>query len=79
MNHHHEHATPTTGLRLLITLILNLLISAAEVIGGLLSGSLSLISDALHNFSDGVAVVISYIAIRLNQKPKTQQMDGDFQ
>jgi len=72
MNHHHEHATPTTGLRLLITLILNLLISAAEVIGGLLSGSLSLISDALHNFSDGVAVVISYIAIRLNQKPKTQ-------
>jgi len=51
---------------------LNWLISIAEIIGGLLSGSLSLISDALHNFSDGVAIVISYSAIRLNQKPKTQ-------
>ena len=73
MSHHHEHETPTSGGRLLITLILNLIITVAEIIGGVLSGSLSLISDALHNFSDGIAVVISYIAIRLNLKPKSAQ------
>ncbi len=73
MSHHHEHAAPTSGARLLITLILNLIITVAEIIGGILSGSLSLISDALHNFSDGIAVVISYIAIRLNQRPKSEQ------
>ena len=71
MSHHHEHATPVSGGRLLVTLLLNLLITVAEIIGGILSGSLSLISDALHNFSDGIAIVISYIAIRLNRQPKS--------
>ena len=70
-HHHHEHDMPVSGARLLITLILNLIITVAEIIGGIISGSLSLISDALHNFSDGIAVVISYIAIRLNRKPKS--------
>lgn len=51
--------------RLLITIVLNFIISVAEIIGGILSGSLSLISDALHNFSDGVSVIISYIALDL--------------
>jgi cobalt-zinc-cadmium efflux system protein len=73
VSHHHEHEPPTSGTRLLITLILNLIITVAEIIGGLISGSLALISDALHNFSDGIAVIISYIAIRLNQRPKSPQ------
>ena len=71
MGHHHEHAPPTSGVRLLITLLLNLLITVTEIVGGIISGSLSLISDALHNFSDGIAIVISYIAIRLNRRPKS--------
>jgi len=71
MSHHDEHATPVSGARLLITLLLNLLITVAEIIGGILSGSLSLISDALHNFSDGIAIMVSYIAIRLNRQPKS--------
>ena len=49
MSHHHEHATPVSGARLLITLLLNLLITITEIIGGILSGSLSLtdINDKL--------------------------------
>ena len=71
MSHsHHHHTTETSGIRLLITIILNFIITIAEIIGGIISGSLSLISDALHNFSDGIAVIISYIAIRLNRRPK---------
>jgi len=48
---------------------LNLLITAAEVIGGLLSGSLSLFSDALHNLSGAVALVVAWIATRPNSGP----------
>ncbi len=67
---HHHHSAETSGWRLLVTIVLNFVITIAEIIGGILSGSLSLISDALHNFSDGIAVIISYIAIRLNKRPK---------
>ena len=38
------------------SIALNLLITIAQVVGGILSGSLALISDALHNFSDFEAV-----------------------
>ncbi|MEJ2194331.1 MAG: cation diffusion facilitator family transporter [Ignavibacteriaceae bacterium] len=64
----HNHSYSSTGTRLVITVILNFTITVAEIIGGIISGSLSLISDALHNFSDGVSVIISYFAIRLKQR-----------
>ena len=71
MNHsHNHHSKETSGIRLVIVIILNFLITIAEVVGGILSGSLALISDALHNFSDVIAVIISYIAIKLKRKPK---------
>lgn len=68
MEHNHHHPANTTTGRLMITMILNFVIAAAEIAGGIISGSLSLISDALHNFSDGISVIISYIAIKLKQK-----------
>ena len=53
-------------------------ISLVEIIGGLLSGSLSLISDALHNFSDGIAIIVSYVALRLSKKNKTDNYTFGF-
>lgn len=70
-NHIHHASTNQTGKRLIITMILNFVIAIAEVIGGILSGSLSLISDALHNFSDGISVIVSYIAIKLKLKDRS--------
>ena len=64
----HNHSHTSTMLRLLVTVILNLIITITEVIGGIISGSLALISDALHNFSDAISVIISYVAIRLKEK-----------
>jgi cobalt-zinc-cadmium efflux system protein len=70
--HHHPHIDDSTStLRLLTTMLLNFLITVAEVAGGIISGSLSLISDALHNFSDGIAIILSYIALRLGSQPQT--------
>jgi len=73
MSHHHSHHMPsgTTERDLFVTMALNFGITIAEIVGGLLSGSLSLLSDAMHNFSDGIAIIITYGAIRLSKKPKT--------
>lgn len=48
--------------------MLNIGITAAQIVGGIISGSLALLSDALHNFTDVVSLVISYIAARLAKK-----------
>ncbi|MEW6004832.1 MAG: cation diffusion facilitator family transporter [Stygiobacter sp.] len=69
--HSHNSGNETPEKNLFITMALNFFITIAEVIGGFISGSLSLISDALHNFSDGIAIIITYIAMRLSRRPKT--------
>jgi cobalt-zinc-cadmium efflux system protein len=50
----------------------NMLLTLAQVIGGIISGSLSLIADALHNFSDAASLLIALIAIRIGRKPPDQ-------
>jgi len=68
-SHNHSHSHPELkGKNLLISIILNILITVAQVIGGLVSGSLSLLSDALHNFSDVLSLIVSYIANLLAKK-----------
>lgn len=71
MAHTHNHAEGTSGKNLFITMALNFLITIAEVIGGIYSGSLALISDAMHNFSDGIAIIITYVAMRLSERPRS--------
>lgn len=66
-HHHHHHSHNRLG----ITFLLNIVITVAQVIGGVISGSLALISDAIHNLSDGVAVLLAYIADRLGHREKT--------
>ena len=58
--------------RLIISAGLNFATTVAQIIGGIFSGSLSLISDALHNLSDTVALVISFFAVRLAKRKNTE-------
>ncbi len=63
MGHGHGHGHREVNQKnLLIATVLNFAITVAEVIGGLMANSLSLLSDALHNLSDTVAVFIAYMA-----------------
>jgi len=66
-SHNHDHNS-LSGRNLLLSIVLNTLITVAQVIGGLISGSLSLLSDALHNFSDVLSLVVSYIATIYSKK-----------
>ncbi len=68
MGHSHNH----TGRNLAITVILNGLITIGQFTGGIISGSLALISDALHNLSDVISVILAYVAHRIGLKPQTQ-------
>ena len=72
-NHSHSH-TKLSGKNLLFSIVLNIIITIAQLIGGFISGSLALISDAVHNFSDVISLIISYVANLLsNNKKQTKQ------
>jgi cobalt-zinc-cadmium efflux system protein len=58
-------------LRLGLTAGLNVAITLAELVGGLLSGSLALLSDAAHNLGDVVAVGLALWARRVSRRPPT--------
>ncbi|APY08434.1 cation transporter [Winogradskyella sp. J14-2] len=69
MSHSHTHNhSDLKSRKLLIAIVLNIVITVAQVIGGLVSGSLSLISDAVHNFSDVLSLIVSYVAAKLSQQ-----------
>lgn len=50
----------------------NMLLTMAQIVGGVISGSLSLVADALHNFSDAASLLIALVAIRIGRKPSDQ-------
>ena len=67
-NHIHIHKHEVKGKNLIYSILLNLLITVAQIIGGILSGSLALISDALHNFSDVLTLIFSLYANKLSKR-----------
>ncbi len=64
----HIHKHNVRGRNLLFSIVLNVVITAAQAIGGVLSGSLALLSDALHNFSDVLSLIFSFAAHKLSRK-----------
>lgn len=62
------HKHEVKGKNLLLSILLNLLITIAQVVGGIISGSLALISDALHNFSDVISLLFSLVAHKLSKR-----------
>ncbi|WP_053990677.1 cation diffusion facilitator family transporter [Mangrovimonas sp. TPBH4] len=71
MGHGHSHTHTHVGKKdrnLVVSIFLNIVITVAQIIGGLISGSLSLLSDALHNFSDVLSLIVSYAASKLSKQ-----------
>lgn len=59
--------------RLVFSLLLNFLLTCVEVVAGLLAGSLALLADALHNFSDCGTFVIALVARRVGRLPSDER------
>lgn len=73
MSHDHNHHHAGDG-KLGFAVFINILLTVVQIIGGLLSGSLSLIADALHNLSDAGAILIAIFARRIGNKSANKTM-----
>ena len=71
---HHSHSFDSSSNRLYWAIGVNLLLTVVQIVGGILSGSLSLIADALHNFSDAGALLIAAVARKIAKLPATEKM-----
>lgn len=69
MAHSHSHAPATTGWTLRLSLIATLVFTGFETYAGFRSNSVSLLSDAAHNFTDAVALLLAAIGLYLQAKP----------
>ena len=75
-NDHHLHEQPSgsnAGKNLLFSVALNFAVTIAEAIGGIVSNSLALLSDALHNLGDTSAIFIAYLANRISKRDHTDR------
>ncbi len=74
-DHGHSHVDPSAGdRRVSIAIWANALLTVAQIVGGILAGSLALIADALHNFSDMASLVIAFAARKIARRPADARM-----
>ncbi|WP_341863791.1 cation diffusion facilitator family transporter [Gymnodinialimonas sp. 57CJ19] len=74
-DHGHAHIDPNSGdRRVSIAIWANGLLTVAQIVGGVLSGSLALIADALHNFSDMASLVIAFGARKIARRSADENM-----
>jgi len=73
-SHSHSISSDLPLHRLIWAIAINVLLTVAQIIGGVLSGSLSLIADALHNLSDAISLLIALIARKISIKEYDDSM-----
>ena len=76
--HHHHEINEKTIKYLFISFIINMMLSVAEIIGGLIAGSVSLIGDALHNTSDAFSILIAVISFKIGRKKADKKYTYGF-
>ncbi|WAJ31264.1 cation diffusion facilitator family transporter [Antarcticirhabdus aurantiaca] len=72
--HRHDHGAGAGDRRVLWAVVVNVLLTFAQIVGGVVSGSLSLIADAIHNFSDAASLIIAFGARRIARRPADETM-----
>ena len=75
-NHAHTHfneITKQTVRRLALSLIITLIFVFVEIGAGVFANSLALLTDAAHNFTDVLALALSWWALRLTSQPANQE------
>lgn len=76
----HTHIDAASGdRRVAIAIWANGVLTLVQIVGGIISGSLALIADAIHNFSDMAALVIAFGARKISRRPADGQMTFGYQ
>ena len=68
-NHHYHGSFAGNKSKFVVVIIFNILITISEYVGGVLSGSLALLSDASHNLSDVLSLMLGYAGESISEKP----------
>ena len=70
MGHEHVHMSPETkDKRVAVAIWANGILTLAQIAGGIFAGSLALIADAIHNFSDMASLIIAFAARKIARRP----------
>ena len=79
MGHGHDHDVRGASRRALaIALAITATFTVVEVVGGVLTGSLALLADAVHMLSDNVSIALALVAVWLASKPSTPERTFGF-
>lgn len=68
-HHHHHHSSNN----ILIAFVLNFTFAIIELIGGLYTGSMAILSDSLHDFGDSIALLMSFFFEKYSKKAADQK------
>jgi cobalt-zinc-cadmium efflux system protein len=68
-SHDHDDLRSVSKGKLVLSLVITAVVMVLEIVGGLLTNSLALISDAGHMFTHCFAIIIALVAIVLAQRP----------
>ncbi len=71
---HHHHLPLDNKKALFSAIIVNILLTVVQLVGGVFSGSLALVADAVHNFSDAGSLLIAYFAQKIANFPANSAM-----
>lgn len=73
MGHDHDHALHSSNVsrKLVLSTAATMLFVVVQLVAGLAANSLALIGDALHNFTDGLALILALVAVRLERRQPT--------
>lgn len=74
-HHGHHHPQIKEGdRRMQAAVAVNLLLTAVQIIAGVISGSLALVADAIHNLSDALSLIIAFFARKIGRRPADAKM-----
>ena len=78
-HHGHSHGIGDRGdLQVALAVAVNLVLTAAQIVGGIMAGSVALIADAMHNLSDALSLIIAFAARRIARRPATPAMSFGY-
>ena len=76
MHHAAQNAEASGDGRLVLAVVVNVGLTVVQVVAGVVSGSLSLVADALHNLSDAGSILLALVARRVGRRPPAGSRAG---
>ncbi|WP_181350239.1 cation diffusion facilitator family transporter [Thalassobacillus sp. CUG 92003] len=76
MSHHHHHDHTTGNIK--VAFFLNLIFTIIEIIGGIMTNSMAILSDALHDLGDSLSLGLAWFLQKFSKKQKTKSFSFGY-